>query len=510
MCPTFWVETSSSELLPFLRARATSRKSKTHILFARRFRSHLIVNLIENMWFVHVIVILGCSYVMTFYLPQYYIDDEIWNYSCYWKLSWLLPLPYTLICFLGLVLPFRPAPTPDPAAQRVMRRRRLDNLYVCIVTRGSNAESVHRSYYSMRHLETVHPAVRVHVLTDEPYYYPSVECWSCPKEFVPQRAMYKARALEWYRRVLKLTEYDWILHLDEESVIDSYSLTKVLEFIWYSPYTIGQGPILYNHHAYWTNPFFTVADAIRVGDDIARFHLQYTYVHVPVFGAHGSFLLTNGAVENSVTWDVASLTEDYAFVNRAWSLGFRCGAIPAIVREQSPTTLADFLKQRRRWYVGIRRLPGFLPKLWNFFWTMGTLALYGTVASVILGVYVPLGTPRWLGAVKDFSFVVFVYLYVVGIFLQDVDAGYWPPKVILHIIATFFLQFVACVVECVAVMYAIFSPPAGFDVSGAVGTFCVGWAITELVLTDYKEMSPLFRAISLHIRFTMCSCSLCC
>ena len=40
--------------------------------------------------------------------------------------------------------------------------------------------------------------------------------------------------------------------------------------------------------------FFTVADAIRVSDDLARFHLQYTYFHRPIFGAHGSFLLTNG------------------------------------------------------------------------------------------------------------------------------------------------------------------------------------------------------------------------
>lgn len=68
----------------------------------------------------------------------------------------------------------------------------------------------------MLHLEDVHPSVRVHVLTDEPYNYPDINCWSCPKNFTSGKSKYKARALEWYRQTLKLTERDWILHLDEE------------------------------------------------------------------------------------------------------------------------------------------------------------------------------------------------------------------------------------------------------------------------------------------------------
>jgi hypothetical protein len=34
--------------------------------------------------------------------------------------------------------------------------------------------------------------------------------------------------------------------------------------------------------------YFTVADGIRVGDDLARFHLQNTIIQRPVFGVHGS------------------------------------------------------------------------------------------------------------------------------------------------------------------------------------------------------------------------------
>lgn len=106
---------------------------------------------------------------------------------------------------------------------------------------------------------------------------------------------------------MKFTEHDWVLHLDEESVIDDVSVKSCLEFIWYETECHwGQGVILYNQYRYWSNWIFTVADALRVGDDLSRFQFQYTYLRRPYFGAHGSFLMTNGLVENAITWDLGS------------------------------------------------------------------------------------------------------------------------------------------------------------------------------------------------------------
>lgn len=301
-----------------------------------------------------------------------------------------MPLPYTLVCFFGLVLPFR---TTKFLYTADLPKRRLDKLYVVTVTRGDNRgkviinvlDAVLRSWESNKVLERVHPSVAVHVVTDEPYSFSEVNCFVCPRSFQCD-AKHKARALEWYRKKMNLTEHDWVLHLDEESVIDPESLKAVLEFIWYEDkYLWGQGLIFYNQYRFWSNWFFTVADAIRVGDDLSRFALQYSYFHTPIFGAHGSFLLVNGRVENEVTWSIQSLTEDYQFATTASSLGYQCGKVPGIIREQSPMNLVAFLKQRRRWFVGIRRLEMILPKIWWTFWTLGTLSLYGTIASVILG-----------------------------------------------------------------------------------------------------------------------------
>ncbi|TPX73869.1 hypothetical protein CcCBS67573_g04863 [Chytriomyces confervae] len=424
----------------------------------------IVMALLSELWIVNLFFILGGTWIKAFYLGklQEYDDYNLWNTSCYWKMGLLLPLPYTLICFFGLTLPFR---TPKFLVYDGIKKRRVDNLYILTVTKGDNRDAVYRAWNAHKHLERLHPAIRVHVLTDEPYFFEGINCYTCPKSFTAGNSKYKARALEWYRQTMRFTEFDWVLHLDEESVIDDESVKRILEFVFYEKdYHYGQGIIFYNQYKYWANWIFTVADALRVGDDVSRFQLQYTYFHRPVFGAHGSFLLNNGLVENAITWDLGSLTEDYQFAMKAWDRGFRCGKIAGIVREQSPLDLIGFMKQRRRWYVGIRRLPNFLPKLWAFFWSLGIVSLFSTIASIALGFKFNYGTPRWMALLIDFNFMNFVYLYLLGVFLQDLDKGVNPFLILLRIPVTFVVQFIAVILEGCAVMYGIIFPPSDFDV----------------------------------------------
>lgn len=421
-----------------------------------------LIAVLSEWWIFSLIFIVGGTYLFHFKMPQDYVDNVLWNYSCYWKIGWILPFPYTIICFFGLILPFR---TPKFLYSDSLPKRRVDNLYILTVTKGDNREAVYRSWNAHKHLERLHPCVRVHVLTDEPYFFENINCYTCPKLFRTKSSKYKARALEWYRQTMRFTEHDWVLHLDEESVVDDETIKTILEFIWYEhDYHWGQGIILYNQYKYWSNWFFTGADAIRVGDDLSRFALQYSYFHSPIFGAHGSFLLNNGAVENSVTWDLGSLTEDYQFAVSAHRSGFKCSKVPGIIREQSPVDFIGFLKQRRRWFVGIRRLPYILPKIWAFFWGIGTLSLFCTLAALVLGFIVKQGTPRWFGFVKDFSFVTFTYLYQIGILVQNVDRKLNPILIILCIPLALILQYAACVMEAMAVVYAVICPPLDFDV----------------------------------------------
>lgn len=83
------------------------------------------------------------------------------------------------------------------------------------------------------------PGVRFHIILDDEtkevqfrQALPSfIQIVVVPSAFTPSKAKYKARALEFYRRSQNLTSRDWVLHLDEESLIDGDTMTSCLDFI---------------------------------------------------------------------------------------------------------------------------------------------------------------------------------------------------------------------------------------------------------------------------------------
>jgi hypothetical protein len=112
-----------------------------------------VMSLLSEMWILNLVILAGATYAMNFVLPAQwtnYTDTELWNISCFWKLPWVLPLPYTLICFWGLVLPFR---TPKFLYDESLPKRRVDNLYILTVTKGDNRDAVYRSWNAHKHLE---------------------------------------------------------------------------------------------------------------------------------------------------------------------------------------------------------------------------------------------------------------------------------------------------------------------------------------------------------------------
>ncbi|KAI9137418.1 family 2 glycosyltransferase [Paraphysoderma sedebokerense] len=386
-------------------------------------------------------------------------EEQVFNFSSLWKIIWLFSLPHVLLTFIGYSTP-RIARKKEDVDKRPVLRDLIRHFYIVIVTKGSNPEAVRRGYTSMLPLEQLHPSVKVVVLTDEPYSYPDLYNIVCPKDYKSDKgiAKYKARALDYFRKHVQLTSHDWILHMDEESTIDAESLRRCFDFIRYEKHHFGQGVILYNAYSYWSNWLFTVADAVRVGDDLARFNLQYTVFQRPVFGAHGSFLMTNGHLENLVTWDFGTLAEDFEFSHKAWELGFTCGAIHGIVREQSPVSVRDFLKQRRRWYLGIRDIQGqyYLPQVAVKLWSTGIFCLIATIINIPLSLLIDgSATPIWIAVLSSFCFAVFYWLYLFGLIFQDLDYGTPWYLMIIRFFLGIILQPFCSILEGAAVAWAM-------------------------------------------------------
>jgi egghead protein (zeste-white 4 protein) len=331
-------------------------------------------------------------------------------------------------------------------------------LYIRFVTRGTNPDAIRRSI-SRTH-EIVGDRATLQVVTDSNIpRLQYAEQIVVPTDYTPANgAKWKARALH-YATVTRPVAYtDYVLHLDEESIITPKCLSACLAFRG----SIGQGEIIYSGHGYKPWNGTCAADALRTGDDVIRFKAQYKLGY-PIFGSHGSFLLVSGCIEQTIGWDLGaggSITEDAAFALTAWVAGFRFSWIDGQIIEQSPYTFTDFVKQRRRWFNGlwiVATCPAF-PLRYRFvllvsmiYWMLSPLILFASVLFFALAIVPPL-------FVRVGLLVSLVYYFIVY------AVGGWRNGKMIGMIASLIRMPISFVYEACGVLYGVFRPIATFEI----------------------------------------------
>lgn len=143
--------------------------------------------------------------------------------------------PFWMLGALGSLVATRPF-----RISRQPVKRSFNRLLICLVTRGDQKEIVHRSITSMQDVCKKHADDRVslHVVVEERnaghfdgLFHDHVRIHAVPAEFRALKAKYKARSLEWFRRNMPVYDDDWVLHLDEETIVDEYAITACLDFM---------------------------------------------------------------------------------------------------------------------------------------------------------------------------------------------------------------------------------------------------------------------------------------
>lgn len=106
-------------------------------------------------------------------------------------------------------------------------------------------------------------------------------------------ALFKARALQYCleNSVNELADHDWIVHLDEETLMTENSVRGILNFVLDGKHQFGQGLITYANEDV-VNWITTLADSFRVADDMGKLRLQFTMFHKPFFSMKGSYVVT--------------------------------------------------------------------------------------------------------------------------------------------------------------------------------------------------------------------------
>lgn len=412
----------------------------------------------------------------------YYLQNLIWRPSAvaapgsWWTwlgLVWLVPLPSAIAWIIG-ALWFRYGRKLDetqPIAHNVAFR---------IVSRGTNADcllaTIRRCQEEMRKTP-LFPYI-VEVVTDgDAFVAPDdkdVLHTVVPDDYTPpDGARFKARALHFACLYSAVPTDTWIVHLDEESQPTSSCIKGIANMIEECESTgnvrrVGQGLILY-HRAWKTHPLLTLADMRRTGDDIGHFFLQHRLGYT-IFGLHGSYVVARQDVEQEIGFDVGpegSITEDAWWILLAMERGIRTMWVDGHFEEQSTQGLVDFLKQRRRWYVGLWKVGLHCPVsvcyrallLFNTFsWIIVPLVLPWQLIYLTLSIVYERHIVVVMRVLTNLILATSSAVYLTGLVANMREHGTPWYRGIFWLLLQLLLMPVFLGLEVVAILMALFSP----------------------------------------------------
>lgn len=119
-------------------------------------------------WIPHMFLVPGLTFCWVYWHPTGNWTFEGFTFSVAWRFVWILSVPNCVFALSGFLTPDW-APTRRELKTAKVHREHIRNLFVLLVTKGSNEGAVRRGYNKLLECEKYHPAVKVIVLTDEPY-----------------------------------------------------------------------------------------------------------------------------------------------------------------------------------------------------------------------------------------------------------------------------------------------------------------------------------------------------
>lgn len=396
--------------------------------------------------------------------------DRVWTSLC---IILFVPLPSVIAWIVG-ALWFKHNVCLDTVAHH-------DHKVVFrIVSRGTNSECL---LATVRHcqaeLEKAHMfPYLIEIVTDgEGFESPDavdVIHLRVPNHYTPPNgSKFKARALHYACIASQVPDDAWVVHLDEETQLTTSAIKGIADMVAQCESSgnvkrVGQGCILY-HRSWATHPFLTLADMRRTGDDIGHFHLQHR-LGITIFGLHGSYVVVRADVEREIGFDVGpdgSITEDAWWILLAVERGVRTCWVDGYMEEQSTQSVTDFMKQRRRWYVGLWKVGVKCPVPFR----LRALLLYNTLCWIILPIVLPLQVLYVVLSIvyeKQILFAIRLLTSIMAatsfaVYLSGLCVNMWehgtpiwraPMWIILQILLFPFFY----IMEAIAILMTLFSP----------------------------------------------------
>lgn len=288
-----------------------------------------------------------------------------------------------------------------------------------------------------------------------------------PKEYTtPLGTRGKARALEYaceLRRVTGLSVRSvWVYHQDEETCVGEDTLRGISEFVADGRWLVGAGIIVYPLD--WTGTPSHVQELTRSYDDF-RVMDSMTKPGNPTTGFHGSHIIVRADIEDSVGWDSLgySPAEDLTFEIRVRArYGSVFGMLKGFAYEKGAFTVADQLRQRRRWVHGVLHALVRSPELPRrrrlavFYSALSWFSALPSVAIMVASVELHYGSLLLVtGAFTGFIWVSMVTAYLLGYRLhaEYLDHSVSVGRLVAH-------GVLGALVDVVAPWYALVTRPS--------------------------------------------------
>lgn len=395
----------------------------------------------------------------------------------YIKIVWLFYFPLALMIFITL-LKYKKPKLPE---FEIADLKTADHFVLIfqITSKGTNANAIKKSIKSIHDsCNGILKNYRIDVVVEpEASISGNANIITVPKEFKTENGtLHKARANQYALLSRKgkgeNTPYYWIYHMDEESVLTKQCLFGLLEFVIKSKKIgklIGQGEIIYPHY-FGKNLLTSLCDGMRSALCLGMCR-RFMNSESP-FMFHGSHIIIRADIEDKVQWDfgTASLTEDILFCHKAYKIfGAIFGWCNGILEEQSPFSIKDFFKQRRRWFIGTCQCvkSPLLPIKSKIFLmyilltlTTGLLAIIATIIDIIF----PTPKPMWIQIPTLFDMFVLFSLYQIGLIRNIKPLDLTKIRKIKYHFLAFILMPLLGLLEILTAVYAIIFMPKGYDV----------------------------------------------
>ncbi|WP_280585115.1 glycosyltransferase family 2 protein [Halorubrum sp. Boch-26] len=273
-----------------------------------------------------------------------------------------------------------------------------------------------------------------------------------PDEFESQ-AQKKGRAIEWARRYVGCDQ-EYILYLDEDSILVDFEGLPAADLVQITEHPLRTGSWL-----------VYLCEVFRVG--YQREQRAFHRMAYPLY-AWGGGVAVRAELEDEVTWDVPTITEDTTFIWRAAEHvdrqrgRFEYRLLNKRFRNQAPPTVREMFNQRRRWMSGTLREVYRLPRRYLplqaariITWTLSPVI---PLLSVLAFLYPDLVPQHGIYQVVSVALLSMLFVYMVaGLIEYRKYPELWPVYIALTPLAV--------TLHAVGAFWGLLRPASDFEIT---------------------------------------------